>query len=221
MTAGLLRTPASRHVSIYQRILGHPFVYHHVRPLVVGIDYTMQYEALGVGPGDVVLDIGCGGGDALRYLGTFGAYHGYDTDPVAISFAQRRPEAQRPDVHFTAALVDQATLDALAPTRVMMNGLLHHLADADAAAVLRMCCLGASVERVVTNDVVYLDRRPLNNLIARLDRGRFVRTVDGYRDIAVRAGLRIERLECVRSHPRRGIVEYLVMVLRPHDRTTR
>lgn len=200
-------------MSLYDRILGHPFVYHHVRPLVVGIDYTRQYDALAAGADDRILDIGCGGGDALRYLERFEVYRGFDTDDVAISFAKERPEAGAANVEFEAALVTPAIFESIRPTRVMMNGLLHHLDDGSAIDLLRMCSSTPSVERIVTNDTVFLKGEPLNNLLARLDRGRFVRSVEGFRDLAVRAGLTIAEEELVRSHPTRGIAQYLVMVL--------
>jgi SAM-dependent methyltransferase len=200
-------------VSLYNRILGHPFVYHHVRPLVVGIDYTPQYEALDAGSDARILDVGCGGGDALRYLGPFASYHGFDTDEVAISFARQRPESAQPNVHFATALVRPTDFEVIRPTHVMMNGLLHHLDDESAVELLRMCAATDSVERVVTNDTVFLPGETLNNIMARLDRGRFVRGIEGYRDLVSRAGMSIAREQTVRSHPRRGIARYWVMVL--------
>lgn len=200
-------------MSLYDRILGHPFVYHRVRPLVVGIDYTPQYEALDAHSDDRILDIGCGGGDALRYLGDFETYHGFDTDEAAISFANQRSEAGRPNVHFETALVTPATFHNVRPTLVMMNGLLHHLDDEAAVQLLRMCAATSTVKRIVTNDTVYLPGEPLNNVFAWLDRGRFVRRIQGYRDLVARAGLTIAHEEVVRSHATRGIVRYWVMVL--------
>jgi hypothetical protein len=48
--------------SFFQRVLGHPFVYGHVRPLVVGgIDWSPLHRHRAAGPSaDVILDIGCG-----------------------------------------------------------------------------------------------------------------------------------------------------------------
>ena len=200
-------------MSLYDRILGHPFVYHYVRPLVVGIDYTPQYEALDAHSDDRILDIGCGGGDALRYLGSFETYHGFDTDEVAISFAKQRPEAGRPNVHFETAPVTPATFQHVRPTRVMMNGLLHHVDDEAAVQLLRMCGASNTVERIVTSDPLYLAGEPLNNILARLDRGRFVRRIEGYRDLVARAGLTIAHDVVMRSHPTRGIARYLLMVI--------
>ncbi len=202
-------------MSLYDRILGHPFVYHRVRPLVVGIDYTPQYAALAATADDRVIDIGCGGGDALNYLGSFAAYHGYDTDAVAIGFAKQRSEARRDDVHFEACEVSAATFEEVQPTCVMMNGLLHHLDDAAAIGVLKMCG-HSSVRRIVTNDTVFIDGHRLNNVMAHMDRGRYVRDVAGYRDLAARADLVIVSDELVRSHPERGFVRYQVMVLKAH-----
>lgn len=200
-------------MSLYDRILGHPFVYHHVRPLVVGIDYTPQYEALDAGDGDRILDIGCGGGDALRYLESFEAYHGFDTDEVAISFARRRPEAKKRNVHFETAMVSPTVLRDIRPTRVMMNGLLHHLDDEMAVDLLSMCGATETVERIVTVDPVFLRGEPVNNILARLDRGQFVRRIEGYRDLVGRAALTLTHEAVMRSHPTRGIARYLLMVL--------
>jgi hypothetical protein len=109
--------------------------------------------------------------------------------------------------------VSSTTFEEIRPTRVMMNGLLHHLDDADAIELLKMCAATDAVQRVVTNDTVYLPGEPLNNIMARLDRGRFVRNIEGYRNLTSRAGLTIAREEVVRSHPTRGIARYWVMVL--------
>ncbi|MBW2687234.1 MAG: hypothetical protein JRE19_15160, partial [Deltaproteobacteria bacterium] len=64
-----------------------------------------------------------------------------------------------------------------------------------------------------TNDPVYLADEPLNNILARLDRGRFVRRIEGYRDLVARAGLTIAHDVVMRSHPTRGIARYLLMVI--------
>ncbi len=106
-----------------------------------------------------------------------------------------------------------ATFESFRPTCVMMNGLLHHLDDEAASQLLRMCGTADTVKRIVTNDTVYLRGKPLNNLLARLDRGRFVRQIEGYRDLVARAGLTIAHEDIVRSHATRGIARYLVMVL--------
>ena len=75
--------------SLYQKILGHPFVYEQIRPRVVGgIDMRGLYEMLGPEGSKVVLDVGCGTGDALNYLDGFEEYFGVDNDSVAIDAAR-------------------------------------------------------------------------------------------------------------------------------------
>jgi SAM-dependent methyltransferase len=203
-------------MSLYQRLLGHPFVYDRIRPLVVGgIDWSPLYRNLDAGPDDVILDVGCGTGIAHQYLGGgFAAYHGFDTDPVAIDFARKRaPRHAR--IEYSAALVTPADVARLRPTRIILSGLLHHLSDADALALLRMCAAGPQVKRIATSDVVYLPREPVSNLLAALDRGKFVRKPDGYRGLIRDAGLAIVRDEIVRSHPTRGKALYFMTTLVP------
>ena len=56
-------------MSLYSRIVGHPFVYNRIRPIIVGgIDVSGAYELLKMDAGSTVLDIGCGTGAALDYL---------------------------------------------------------------------------------------------------------------------------------------------------------
>ncbi|MEO7097323.1 MAG: class I SAM-dependent methyltransferase [Polyangiales bacterium] len=202
-------------MSLYQTLLGHPFVYNHVRPFVVGgVDNSASYGALGAGPDDVVLDVGCGTGDAMNYLPEVAAYRGYDTDPIAIEFARKQAAHKGLSRwQFEVGIVDRALVDKVAPSRVMLCGLLHHLSDEQALDLLRALGSSKSVQRIATSDVVYLPGKHLSNLFAWLDRGKFVRAVDGYRALIRRAGLRIVEEKIVRSHPTNGRAEYLVFAL--------
>jgi SAM-dependent methyltransferase len=201
-------------MSLYQRLLGTPFVYNHVRPFVVGgVDNSTSYRALDAGTGDVVLDVGCGTGDALNYLGNVESYHGFDTDPVAIEFARKRAKERGGEFQFHCGLVDDRVVEEVAPTRVMLCGLLHHLSDDQALTLLRLLARSKSVRRIATSDVVYLPGKHLNNLFAWLDRGKHVRDVGGYRSLVERAGLRVVSESIVRSHPTKGRAEYLVFAL--------
>ena len=70
-------------MNLYQRVLGTPFVYNLVRPFAVGgIDMSPFYDRVQASAADVVLDVGCGTGDALRYLTDFARYEGIDTDEI-------------------------------------------------------------------------------------------------------------------------------------------
>jgi SAM-dependent methyltransferase len=161
-----------------------------------------------------VLDIGCGTGDALKHLHRFSSYLGIDTDARAIQFASERWE-QRPAVRFECRLCTSADLSEGAPTHVALIGLLHHLSDAESVELLRMLRESPRLVRAVALDIVYLPRRPFNNLMARLDRGRYCRTPAAYRELADAAGLEVADQYLARSHPTRGLVQYHVLELRP------
>jgi SAM-dependent methyltransferase len=197
----------------YQRLLGHPFVYNRLRPWVVGgIDMTAFYESLEAKTTDVIVDVGCGTGDALRYLSSFKAYYGFDIDARAVEFARARA-AGRPEVTFEARLVTAEDLESLRPSLVILAGLLHHLDDEQAVRLLELLAGAPSIRRIATQDVVYLPGERVSNILARLDRGRFVRNEDGYRALVERAGLRIESLRIARSQAESGRAAYLIMTL--------
>jgi len=201
-------------MSLYQLILGNPFVYNHIRPLVVGgVDHSNSWRALGAAKEDVVLDVGCGTGDAVNYLGEVAGYHGYDTDPVAIDFAKKRAEKHAGTWNFHVGIADEKVIADVAPSRVMLCGLLHHLSDDDALGLLGQLARAKGIKRIATVDVVYLPGHHVNNFLAWLDRGKFVRRLDAYRRLVDRAGLRIVEESIVRSHPEKGRAEYLIFAL--------
>lgn len=201
-------------MSLYQRLLGHPFVYNRIRPLVVGgIDWSPLYANLQSGPADVVLDVGCGTGIAHDYLGGFQSYFGYDTDPVAIDFARKNKGGAH--VSYECAVVTAADIARIRPTRIILAGLLHHMPDADALGLLRMCAQAPSVTRIATSDVVYLPGKHISNVLAYFDRGKFVRRPPQYLDLIARAGLRVVKDEVVRSHPTNGKALYFMTALEP------
>jgi SAM-dependent methyltransferase len=201
-------------MSFYQRLLGHPFVYNHIRPFLVGgIDWSPLYDRLEAGPKDVILDIGCGTGIAHDYLDGFAAYHGFDIDPVAINFAREKTGA--PNIHYHCSLLTAAEIARIRPTRIILAGLLHHLSDDECVKLLRLCASVPGVKRIATSDVVYLPRRLISNLLAYFDRGRFVRHRDEYLDLIRKAGLRIVQADIVRCEVKRGRALYFVTALDP------
>jgi SAM-dependent methyltransferase len=202
-------------LSLYRKILGHPFVYDQIRPRVVGgIDMRPLYQMLGPEGSRVVLDVGCGTGDALNYLDGFERYLGVDTDPVAIDEASAR-FAGRKGVRFVCRTLRAEDVVELAPTGVVLSGLLHHLADAYAEAVLRLAARSPRLARIVTSDIVFLPGKRLNNLLARLDRGRHCRVPDGYAAVAGAAGLVVDKRALVASSPANDRVQQFMMSLVP------
>jgi SAM-dependent methyltransferase len=201
-------------MSLYQRILGHPFVFNRIRPVFVGgIDWKPLYDALDAGPDSVVLDVGCGTGIAHKYLRGFREYHGFDTDPVAIEVA--RKNAVGPNIEYQCRIVTEQDIQRVRPTHVLLSGLLHHLSDLDAVKLLRAVGAAASVERIATADTVYIPGQLLSNVLAFFDRGRFVRNTAGFMALVESANVDVVRWQIVRSHPTSGRALYLVMTLTP------
>jgi SAM-dependent methyltransferase len=202
-------------MSVYDQILGTPFVYNHIRPLAVGgIDMSPFYNRVASRTGDTVLDVGCGTGDALRYLRDFSKYVGIDTDAVAIRFARQKHPAQ-PNVEFECRLCREADLLELKPTLILFCGLLHHLSDELALDLLRLAKSSPNLQRIVTSDPVYLDNELLSNFFARMDRGKFARKRAAYEALVEQAGLRVVESAVVRSHPKRGLAKFLMMTIQP------
>jgi len=200
-------------MNLYQRILGTPFVYNHVRPMAVGgIDMTPFYDRVEAGEDDVVLDVGCGTGDALRYLKGFARYEGIDTDDVAISFARKR-YGERPRVSFHCQLCSVDDIARIRPSRVLLSGLLHHLSDDQALTLLTSFNASPALERIVTSDIVYLERRAISNFLASMDRGRYCRHREQYEALVAQVGLRVVESTIIRSHPKHGLAKYLLMTI--------
>jgi SAM-dependent methyltransferase len=210
-------------VGLYQRILGHPFVYERIRPLVVGgIDMSAVYARLGAGPKDVILDIGCGMGNALRYLSSFESYLGLDTDEVAIRRA-RDVHGIRRGVSFACRLCRKEDMEQLKPTHLVMAGLLHHLSDNEALHLLSLAARSPRLVRIVTQDIVYLPGpdHGFNNVLAWLDRGRHCRRPEEYRKLVTSAGLNLVDEFFIRSGPDSSrdkyFVKYFVMAIEPRS----
>lgn len=200
-------------MNLYQRLLGTPFVYNHVRPMAVGgIDMSPFYDRVEAKPDDVLLDVGCGTGDALRYLSGFSRYEGIDTDEVAIGFAQKA-YGDRPNVRFKCQLCTEEDVANIQPTRVLMCGLLHHLSDEQALSLLSSLKASPKLQRIVTSDIVYLERSLISNLLASMDRGRFCRRRPQYEALVASAGLRVVESTVVRCHPKTGLGKYLLMTI--------
>jgi SAM-dependent methyltransferase len=200
---------------LFSKLLGHPFVYDQVRPRVVGgIDMKGLYALLGEDGRRIVLDVGCGTGDALRHLGEVDGYLGIDTDQVAIDAARAR-YGDRPHVRFECRHLHASDVIDLSPTGVVLSGVLHHLTNEEAEGVLRLAAGSPSLVRVVTSDIVFLPGKLFNNVLAMMDRGRNCREPDAYANLARRAGFEVERGEIIDSSPGNDRVQYYVMSLRP------
>jgi SAM-dependent methyltransferase len=202
-------------MNLYQRVLGTPFVYNHVRPFAVGgIDMSPFYDRVQATASDVILDVGCGTGDALSYLTEFARYEGIDTDEIAIGFA-KKAHGSRPKVSFSCQLCTTEDVARIQPSRVLLCGLLHHLSDDQAVTLLGALKASPKLQRIVTSDIVYLEKSFISNLFASMDRGKFCRRRDALEALVARAGLRVVESTVIRSHPKTGLAKYLLMTIEP------
>lgn len=199
-------------VNLKERFFGSPWVYRWLRPLLLGgFDFSNVYKWLNCGNSDILVDIGCGFGNALEYVKDFREYHGFDTSPRAIEWM--RSNHNDPRVHLYTREVTGADLQALAPTCITMMGLLHHIDDGAATGLLEMLSSTASLRRIITLDPIFLRGHCLNNIMCRLDRGHYCRSKKGYQRLINAAGLSLDAEIWI--HPGIPVAKYFCMGLSP------
>jgi SAM-dependent methyltransferase len=199
----------------YQKVMGIPFVYNNVRPLLLGgLDLSPFYEEVQATESDTILDIGCGTGNALDYLRDFASYTGFDTDKVAIEAARRTPQALQ-NVTFHECECTAADVQSIRPTQVILCGVLHHLPDEVAVDLMRAAAASPRFKSMFTLDVVYLPgaRYALSNVLAAFDRGKYVRKPEGYERLMTAAGLRGVKTTLLWNHPTRRLARYFTTTL--------
>lgn len=128
----------------------------------------------------VIVDIGCGPGYLRRHLPSTCHYIGYDTDEAYIDFA-RRHHAE--NAEYYCQPFDAGAAAHVRPVDiVMMNGLLHHLTDAEARTVVRDAYNALKPGgQIFTLDGCYkAGQTRFKRLLLDLDRGQHVRTPDAY-----------------------------------------
>jgi len=131
-------------------------------------------------PGDRVLDIGCGTAGLARYLGPV-TYVGYE--PNAEYVAQGQAENAGSDVALHVGYFDAAAAARHAAfDLVIVSAVLHHMDDGQASELFRLLARVTKPQgRVVTLDNVYVpNQNPIAKFIISMDRGRNVRSPEGY-----------------------------------------
>ena len=191
-------------------LLGKPSFYDVMQNVVGAKMSRKRFIKEYVAPveGDRVLDIGCGTGALLEELrGT--QYHGFDVSQHYIDAAQKKFAASGTFVCADVLDVDLTLMPSF--DIVISAGVLHHLDDDKACALLSLASLALSKEsslsRFVAIDPCYTENQ---NFIARQiisrDRGMFVRTASAYRKLAsnyfqtVEVNVRTDMLKIPYSH---------------------
>jgi SAM-dependent methyltransferase len=161
---------------VFERLISHPGAADDLR--------TRLYPELGARPLRV-LDIGCGPAVFWsRYKDVHGlTYVGIEPNRAYVDDAR----ARYPTVELHAGTVPEVR-DAVHGMfdLVVLEGVLHHIDDEAARDALQFAAARMSAQsRLVAIDPVILDRQnPVARLLARLDRGKNVRTLDGYQRLA-------------------------------------
>ena len=197
-TTGLMRP--LRRPALYswvQNLLGARAVREHV-----------VREQLRPVPGERILDLGCGPGDLVELLPEV-EYLGVDRNPDYIRAASARAH---PGAEFRCADVRTVELPAAGFDAVIAVGLMHHLADRDAALVFALAAAALTDGgRLVTVDPAAAADQPVvaRYLVAR-DRGLNVRPPRELARLAEQSFAGVE-VECRRGLAR---VPYTHAVLR-------
>jgi cyclopropane fatty-acyl-phospholipid synthase-like methyltransferase len=141
-------------------------------------------------PGNRVLDIGCGPGTMAPYVPD-SEYVGFDASAEYIDHAKRR----FPQMRFVCQRVSQYTLVERDYFDIVLAlGVLHHLDDNEALNLFQIAHDAMKPGgRLVTIDGVWTDdqSRAAKYLLSR-DRGRFVRSEAGYKELAAKVFSNIE-----------------------------
>jgi SAM-dependent methyltransferase len=134
-------------------------------------------------PGNRIVDVGCGPGTMLPYLGPVD-YTGFDLNAAYIEHAKQNYSGR--GTFFQARVGDVADQLGSGIDIVIAIAVLHHLGDQEAralfAAANRILRPGG---RLITFDPVFISpQNPIARLLIRLDRGKGVRTASGYLSLA-------------------------------------
>jgi SAM-dependent methyltransferase len=167
---------------LFKKILEFSWAYEFFQDLIGARKFRRLYTGKYVKPvaGMRILDIGCGPGVIVPYLGDVD-YFGIDLNPLYIEQAEKKYQSEK--ILFKCAGVDSlGTADIGKYDIAMMNGVLHHLNDSEIEncmqAVKKLLKPGGrfcSFDGVYYDKITWLEKFVLDN-----DRGRHVRKPKDY-----------------------------------------
>ncbi len=195
--------------NLFHRLADNPRAFHLLRKLPEwNFSQTKKrvreaHERLGK---PAVLDIGCGTGE-YAHLFDPSAYHGADINPRYLAFARHR----RPGYSFEEADMTRWSSSARFGL-VLVNGVLHHLPDDLADAVLAVAGAHLTPEGrlLIIEDVHAADDPLLTRLLHTMDEGNHIREVATWGQFFAER-VEIERAERYFS----GICPYYLVEGRP------
>jgi len=168
-------------------ILSHPRIYSLFQSIMGAHQarHMMAKNYIKPRPGMDVLDIGCGPAEILDYMPSVG-YWGFDISQSYIEQATKRYGNRG---QFTCKELTADDLNQLPKFDIVLAlGLMHHLNDQQAEAVLTLAHLALKPGgRLVTVDPCLVDgQNPIARFLILHDRGQNVRSQDAYVALAGR-----------------------------------
>ena len=185
LSGSRIRSLAPERIYGLYSALTHPSIYGALQKLL-GADSLRQgfvRDYVCARAGDRVLDIGCGPAHLRGHLPDV-EYIGWDPNADYVAKA-RAMYTGRGEFH--VGVFGPAQARSLAPVDiVIVSAVLHHMEDAQAKELFALAReILKPHGRVVTLDNVFIPRQnPIARLIISLDRGRHVRTAEGYEALA-------------------------------------
>ncbi len=175
-------------------LLNYPLFFNTLRGILDGgqVVYLKRFlDSRGV---KSVLDIGCGCGFFSGI--TNGRYLGVDYNPRFIDYSKKKFGSER--VQFAKGDATVFRPKKRYDTSIIINSI-HHFSDEETVRILK------NMREATDRIVVIHDLVPLKNIFSRLfykiDRGRFIRTVEQQKRLISRAGLKIKEIHFFRHFP--------------------
>ena len=166
-------------------VLAHAGIYGMFQRMVGAERERRLYVERYVRPrvGDRVLDVGCGPADILDALPSV-TYVGLDMSKEYIQAARKRFGSRG---EFEIGVVDASRVGKYHGfDLVLANGVLHHLPDEDALALLQLAKAALNPGgRLVTFDGCFVEAQsPVARFLLKKDRGAYVRNKQAYLKLA-------------------------------------
>ncbi|MFZ1063772.1 MAG: class I SAM-dependent methyltransferase [Acidimicrobiales bacterium] len=166
-----------------------------------------------------VLEVGCGTGALCRYLSPSVDYLGVDIDDGYVHAASRAFPNRRFE---RADIGDLASFESIGRDfdMVVAFGVLHHLDDSQARRCLRGCAEALTSKGLFfsVDPCHHQNEKPVEFLMKRFDRGRFIRSADSFRDLVAESFTSAE-VE-VESHQMLMSYRLAIVTGRAEDRST-